>query len=265
MLKEFNKRIKCLYLGLINTGERPILEKKFEDIIPDHQFAYRFASRYIDGKTVLDFGCGGGYGTEFLSRFTKKIVTGFDVDSKTIRIAKKFFKKQNLYFIDNKENIKKYNVITMFQVIEHLGKYLPETLQNISKKYLEKNGFFICSTPNKLVTSPGLKKPIMVFHEFEFTPSTLQKTLKNYFSKVKIYGQLEINPKIDKSISSRVRKKITRILSQIEIIRIIARYLPIKFKYLLMGNLIKNTRQYKLATTEEEIKKSFTLITLCQN
>ena len=63
-MNKLKKFIKNFYLELLDTGERPILEKYFEEIIPDHQFAYEFAGKYVKNRTVLDFGCGGGYGTE---------------------------------------------------------------------------------------------------------------------------------------------------------------------------------------------------------
>lgn len=266
MLKALKEKLKGIYFDLINTGERPLLEIKFEEINSDQQFAYQLASKYLQGKTVLDFGCGGGYGTEFLSRFTKRTVTGYDIDSKTIQITNNFFKKPNLKFISSSESIKEYDVVTMFQAIEHLGKYLSKILGNISKKYLKEKGIFICSTPNKLITSPGLKKPIMVFHEIEYTPAALSELLEKYFNKVKILGQLEVfKTKPELTRTANVRKKITRIISQIEPVRIISRHLPIKFKYLLMGNLLKETHHYQLTTKNGEIEKSFTLIAICQN
>jgi 2-polyprenyl-3-methyl-5-hydroxy-6-metoxy-1,4-benzoquinol methylase len=267
ILIEFTKRIKNLYLDLINTGERPILEKKFEDIISDHQFAYKFAVNYVKNKTVMDFGCGGGYGSEFLSRFTLKNVIGYDIDKNTIATTDHFFNNKNLSFTSNPDDLQKYDVITMFQVIEHFTNiYLSEILSSISRTYLQKDGLFICSTPNKLITSPGLKKPVMVFHNFEFTPTTLEKTLKKYFKYIKLFGQLDITTnqsKLEKTYS--IRKKITRGLSQIEIVRMISRHLPIKFKYLLMGNLVKDKHTYKLVSKKNEVKNSFTLIALCHN
>lgn len=267
MLKDFFKKIKGFYLDLINTGERPILEKKLEEIIPDHQFAYKFAANYVKNKTILDFGCGGGYGTEFLSRFTLKKATGYDIDRNTIAITNRFFNKKNLCFISDPDKLRKYDVITMFQVIEHFSNsFRNEILKKISKTYLLAEGIFICSTPNKLVTSPGLKKPVMVFHNCEYTPISLNKELKKYFKKVKIYGQTEVLKETKATSKIQlIRKNLTRFLSQIEMIRAVSRHLPIKFKYLLMGNLVKDRRQYKLVTKREKIKDAITLIAICQN
>lgn len=41
-----------------NTGERILIEKESPMFIARHICAYRFASSYSNGKTVLDLGCG---------------------------------------------------------------------------------------------------------------------------------------------------------------------------------------------------------------
>ena len=106
----------------------------------------------------------------------------------------------------------------------------------------------------------------MVFHNFEFIPSTLKHVLNKHFKHVKILGQFEVNPtKHNDTPSARFRVQLTRKLSQIEIVRTIARHLPMKFKYLFMGNLIKDPRVYTLARSEKDIRKSFSLIAISKN
>ena len=78
-------------------------------------------SKFIKNKTVLDYGCGGGYGTEYLSRFTRKTVFGFDISNLAISSASSYFSKANLKFLTKLPN-RKFDVIVSFQVIEHLNK-----------------------------------------------------------------------------------------------------------------------------------------------
>lgn len=252
---------KKIYLKIIDTGERPILGKKFEEINDEGvKFAYRFASDFIKDKTILDFGCGGGYGTEYLSRFTKLNVTGFDIDKKTIKINRNYYKNKNLQFESEQDKLNKYDIIVLFQVIEHIKEKDVEDLLINIKKHLKDEGLFLCATPNKLVTSGGLKKPIMVFHEKEYTPSEFKEKLNNFFPKVSIYGQ---HRNIGKGKISK-REKIIRKLSQVEIVRCISRHLPMTIKYLLLGNPKKIAEMiYNLVNNDKKIDESFILIAVC--
>lgn len=268
-MKAIKQLIKKIYLELINTGERPIVETMFEDVHHNVQHSYAFAAKFARGKSILDFGCGGGYGTEYLSRFTDKNVTGFDIDKKTIGINKKFFNKNNLIFSDVK-NIGCYDMVISCQVIEHL-KDTQKFLDDVSKQYLKPRGIFICATPNKLVTSPGLKKPIMVFHLKEFTPLDLKQELEKYFKNVTIFGQSDKTLEELKKINNDTEKisyrfKILRTISQIEIIRMINRHLLMFIKYLFMGWL-PDYRKIDCALIEDKqcIDKCATLIAQCEN
>jgi len=57
------------------------------------------------------------------------------------------------------------------------------------KEVLKKNGFFICSTPNSLVTSSDSGKPLNPFHTYEFTVKEFYDLLRQYFENVTIYAQ----------------------------------------------------------------------------
>lgn len=257
-----------IFSNIYNTGERPLLNKKIEQIPNDIAFAYKFASKYIENKTVFDFGCGGGYGTEYLSRFTKKEVFGFDKNTNAIKTTNSFFHKDNLIFSASLPK-KKFDVIVSFQVIEHI-KDRVEYYKKL-KKLLKPNGIILISTPNKNITSYGLKKPAMVFHEIEFDPNSLKRELSKHFNHVNIFGQISnsMKDKVEKNHfnyhklvkSYSYRIKTTWWLSQFEIIRIISRHLPMFIKYLLMGHdksILKT--KYTLVTKKRLVDNSFILI-----
>lgn len=254
---------------LKNTGERPILNQTIESVSNDLSFAYKFASKYAKNKTILDYGCGGGYGAEYLSRFTNQKVIGFDKDKKTIKLAKNFFKtNKKLYFI-YKFPKEKFDLIVTFQVIEHIKDR--HNFYKKIKKLLNPGGVVLISTPNKNITSYGLTKPAMVFHEFEFNPQEFKNELTQYFHQIKIFGQIENGMKnkvtknnygyLDMVKNYPVKIKITWFISQIEIVRKISRHLPMFIKYLLMGfDKNRSTTKHTLVTDNKLIDNSIVLI-----
>ena len=99
----------------------------------------------LNGKTVLDVGCGNGFLLSFLSKKFKK--TGIEIDEKGIQEATKFAK---IYRIDLNKNFKlreMYDIIILNHVIEHLKK--PDLLiQKLSKNHLKNGGYLIIGTPD---------------------------------------------------------------------------------------------------------------------
>src|SRR5687768_2575598 len=91
---------------------------------------YNFVNRTINTRTssVLDFGCGSGYGTRVLKeRFAD--VTSFDVYPDD-------YKPEGIEVIQdiNKIKSRKYDVITCFEVIEHIDEKGQEKLmQDLSE------------------------------------------------------------------------------------------------------------------------------------
>jgi len=161
-----------------------------------HIKRYEFAkdninSHQIKGK-VLDVGCGTGYGTAYLSDYFHGEVIGIDINNSAIDFAKKYFESsrvnfktmdaQNLKFVP-----KSFNAIIALEVIEHVDD--PEKMLKDIKKILTKKGLLIISTPNKKISSPGLKKLKNPYHKKEFTQEEFEKILERYFSEVTIFGQ----------------------------------------------------------------------------
>jgi len=177
-------------IGIIDTGERIILEKETPAMIARHYCAYKFAEDYIRGKKVLDIGCGEGYGTYYLSEFAKDIL-GLDYDKAVINYAKDKYQKENLRFevfdVKKLESFKNsFDVICAFQFIEHLQNH-DEFLMNLNN-LLNNDGIFICSTPNKLDASPNSATPLNKFHMKEFYFDEFKDLLSRYFKRVEMSG-----------------------------------------------------------------------------
>lgn len=131
--------------------------------------------KYIKSKKVLDVGCGLG-GMAYEMSFYASIVDGIDINKKIIDSINRSKSNLNFYSFSIQEyGIKGYEVITSFQVLEHLKNDV-DALKKM-KKLLKKNGYIIFSTPN----SDTLKK-----YNFKIT----KKIKKLPFNLKKFFGEL---------------------------------------------------------------------------
>ncbi len=238
---------KQLVNAFVNTGERPLVETYFEDADPIHKCAYQFASTsVVPGSCVLDFGCGGGYGSEYLSRFQPQMVTGFDINSKTIATNQRFFGQvPNLAFTSAIESLGQYDLVTSFQVIEHLEiQAVEDWMGLVATKLLKPGGQFLLSTVNKNISSYQLSKPIMPFHNKEYAPRELLALLGRHFNVVRVFGQM--TPAHKANIESGTfdyhthcaysfKTALLRKTSQYEIVRVVARHVPLFIKAHIFG------------------------------
>lgn len=148
----------------------------------------------IKNKTVLDFGCGSGYGASMLSQVAKQVV-GIDYSEKAVEFAQKTYKASNLHFEamnacspEIVSKLKKYSfdLIVSFDVIEHIEHYF-DYLKNVHALMTD-DSVLILGCPNRLQTLKWnhLWNP---FHFQEFSPYQLRKILSLYFKNVKIGSQ----------------------------------------------------------------------------
>lgn len=89
-----------------------------------HRFRYHLGRGFVKpGDTVVDGGCGKGYGSEILSGVAKKVI-GIDIDEIQIPRNRELFEKaKNIEFkVGSLEEIKipECDVFCSFEVIEHL-------------------------------------------------------------------------------------------------------------------------------------------------
>ena len=172
-------------------GKKVSLIKTFKGnikapIIEDDKRRVVQHNNILKNKRILDFGCGWG---GFLKKIIKaKSLTGIELRKECILYIKKNIKK--IHISDNLNNLnEKYDVITMFHVLEHIP-YQIETLK-ILKTKLTKNGKIIIEVPSANDFLLKLKE----FKKFTFwsehlilhTENSLRKILEfSGFKKINI-------------------------------------------------------------------------------
>lgn len=174
-----------------------VTPKRIEE---DHIERYRFASRFIKGKIVLDIACGAGYGSKYLLSHGAKEVVGVDISDEAIKYARQHYVDDKLIFMKaDATNLgfinETFDVVVSFETIEHVEKY-HKFLEEINR-VLKTDGILLLSSPNRLVTSSDYpkrkKRPDNPFHFAEFTEVELIDLLKNNFKEVKVLGQRMVN------------------------------------------------------------------------
>lgn len=141
----------------------------------------------LKSKRILDFGCGWG---GFLKRTIKaKSLAGIELRKECIFYIKKNIKK--IYISDNLNNLnEKYDIITMFHVLEHIP-YQIKTLKELKQK-LTKNGKIIIEVPSADDFLLQLKE----FKKFTFWSEHLILHTENSLRKIlEVSGFKKINIK----------------------------------------------------------------------
>jgi len=146
---------------------------------------YVEASRRVRGK-VADVGSGTGFGAHILTRNAKR-VDGYEFDTDARDFAQTCFANGHITFfpgdITNPMFLtllpRKYNWVTMIDVIEHIQDD-NAAVANVAGM-LELGGAFICSTPNKLSRYRKSEN-----HVREYSQDELKSLLKRCFKRVVI-------------------------------------------------------------------------------
>lgn len=171
---------------LWDTGER-VRAEPHNTLYLEHLSAYELARRLIRVGTVLDIGCGAGYGAAHLAGDGRQVV-GIDYEPAVAAQAARRYQRQGVSFacMDGMRLgvlSGSVDLVTSFQVLEHMPN--PEVLVREMARALRPTGIVLLSTPNAL-THTGPRNP---FHHHEFTPGELQALLRRHFACVMLAGQ----------------------------------------------------------------------------
>lgn len=183
-------------MNLEPTGERMIMEhykSSPEDYVIYllHIATYRFAEQFTQGKRVLDFGCGSGYGSAQIAQ-TASHVTAVDVAEDAVAYAREQFPRENLEFraIDPAARLPfenaSFDTVLSFQVFEHVidtAHYLTEI-----RRVLAPQGRLVLVTPDRSTRLLPLQRPWNRWHVHEYGNRELADTLSRHFSEVEVLG-----------------------------------------------------------------------------
>lgn len=183
-------------------GERWVV-KSWDDLIQTqeyfhllHAYRYYWAAPQTENLSVIDLGCGSGYGTFYLSQFAKEVV-GLDSSPKAIWWARKYFRGKNIRFVLadalNPKLHQSFDTVVCLELLEHIRK---ENHQNLLGTTATLSRKLIMCTPNADLNSLRVKELQMVgrYNKDKFHPGELQsrefiKLLSQFYATIDICGQ----------------------------------------------------------------------------
>jgi ubiquinone/menaquinone biosynthesis C-methylase UbiE len=172
------------------TGERVVPGKVEPDLWNEHLSRYYFAQPLMTERSVLDVGCGTGYGSSILAS-NARTVLGVDISKDAIGFAQQNYARTNLQFLVAdcyRLSLKSESVegVVCLEVIEHLLDQ--EAFLGEIQRVLKEDGLLVISTPNRIFYTDECKES-NPFHKREFDFQEFRSCLKGYFSRVEIYYQ----------------------------------------------------------------------------
>ncbi|MGW0516398.1 methyltransferase domain-containing protein [Crossiella sp. NPDC003009] len=173
------------------TGERTVPGIAEENYwFRRHEAAYAALLPHCAGATVLEAGCGEGYGADLIASVAARVV-GLDYDELTVaHVAKAYPRvavlRGNLAALPLADGA--VDVVANLQVIEHLWDqpgFLAECL-----RVLRPGGRLLLTTPNRITFSPGRDTPLNPFHTRELAGSELDELLRAAGFRVELLAGL---------------------------------------------------------------------------
>ncbi|WP_163852958.1 methyltransferase domain-containing protein [Paenibacillus elgii] len=181
------------------TGERIVINQevknKYNNVLEEHLQRYQLACQFVKDKIVLDAACGAGYGSKMMQSAGAKFVLGVDISEESLQNALKTYGGSNVDFIYGDVNKlpfenESFDIVVSFETIEHVesgSKWIEE-----SSRVLKEDGLFLVSTPNRMISNPGLyfvEQPVNPYHKYEYTASEFIGELLKKYDLLQIYGQ----------------------------------------------------------------------------
>jgi SAM-dependent methyltransferase len=153
-------------------GERVIPGEVEPELWNEHISRYQFAALFAAGKTVLDVGCGAGYGTALLAERAVE-AAGFDTSPEAVAYARAHFSAPRFLagsadaFPTGDTSV---DLVTAFEVFGHHADW--RSLIEEARRVLKDDGVFLVSMTNE-----------------EFELPTFQEALASAFPFMRAVGQ----------------------------------------------------------------------------
>ncbi len=181
---------------------------KFIHLLTPIRLKYISDNLKLKGSKILDLGCGGGLLSEAMTNRGADVI-GIDASLKTIEIAKKHAKEQNLKIkyintdIESFDHKEKFDAVICFELIEHVPD--PNELIKHMSRFIKPNGKLFLSTINRNLFSFMFAKVFAEYllniiprgtHTYEkfLKPSEIRQMLENNDLSISDIQGLKFNP-----------------------------------------------------------------------
>jgi SAM-dependent methyltransferase len=152
----------------------------------EHEARYRWAAPAVQGRAVLDAGCGVGYGTAILAGAGAARAVGIDISPEAIEHAHDRYGEAGGFVVGDLQALPfaddTFAAAVCFEAIEHVAD--PSRALDELRRVLRPDGLLLISSPNRDVYPPG--NP---FHVHEYRPAELEEALALRFGNVRLYRQ----------------------------------------------------------------------------
>jgi 2-polyprenyl-3-methyl-5-hydroxy-6-metoxy-1,4-benzoquinol methylase len=156
----------------------------------EHLPRYAFASTFAKNAKALDFGCGTGYGSKYLSNVAASVV-GLDISEEAISWAKEMHRNPGLQF-ERRSDLGQgmephsFDLVTCFEMIEHVNHEMQIATVSSIANLLKPEGKLVISTPDPQFTAPYGDNP---YHLREMTEVEFRELLEVSFKHVTMLKQ----------------------------------------------------------------------------
>ncbi|MBF2048141.1 MAG: class I SAM-dependent methyltransferase [Elainella sp. C42_A2020_010] len=120
-----------------------------QQMLDIHLGRYQTASRYVQGKKVLDIASGTGFGSKMLKQAGAEQVIGVDISPVSIQYAQEHYQTAGVTFVQADAEVfewpEQFDVIVSFETIEHVPH--PDRFLAQIRKLLKPDGHFLLSVP----------------------------------------------------------------------------------------------------------------------
>ncbi|MFC2001737.1 class I SAM-dependent methyltransferase [Chloroflexota bacterium] len=150
---------------------------------------YHTASRFVEGKRVLEVGCGGGLGLGYLAKRARRVI-GTDYAQDNLKCVQQHYQGRidlvnlDAHRLPFKDDC--FDVALCFEMIFYLAR--PDQFLDECHRILKKGGTFLLCLPNK--DRPGFhKSPLSVRY---FSVPELSALLNHHRFDAKLFGAFPI-------------------------------------------------------------------------
>jgi 2-polyprenyl-3-methyl-5-hydroxy-6-metoxy-1,4-benzoquinol methylase len=152
----------------------------------EHLARYRWAGQLVAGRTVLDAGCGVGYGSAMLARAGAGEVVGLDLSATAIEAAREAAPANASFVVGDVHALPfaagRFELVVCFEVIEHVESQ-DDVIAELAR-VLAPGGVLAISSPNRDVYPAGNPH-----HLHEYVPEELRSAVSAHFEHVQLRRQ----------------------------------------------------------------------------